>query len=308
MSNRTLSVLQPVYFCYTNKIMRPIRTITIIYNPVSTGKSRQNALALKRTLTKDYNVSLIATDHPGHAQEIAAAITAKRDPHIIMCSSGDGGYNEVINGVLSHKHHRHIVTAVIPSGNANDHYRELSTNKSLLERIKTQDFETIDALLLKTSDVQRYAHSYIGFGVTPHIGQELTKQKLNPLKEVWIVLKNLFTVRPVKVQWDGRHERYDNLIFSNVQRMSKVMKLTDSASLRDGKFEIIANKSRSVATLIQHLLHASTLGLGTQKRAKTVNFILDRDTQVQLDGEVMLLKKQSHVTIQIEPKTLRCVA
>lgn len=288
--------------------MDSIRAITIIYNPVSTGKSRKNALSLKRVLEKEYEISLVATDHPGHAQEIAAAITARSTPHLIMCSSGDGGYNEVVNGVLSHKNHSHIVTAIIPSGNANDHYRELSTNKSLIERIRTQDFDTIDVLLLKTKTIHRYAHSYIGFGVTPHIGQELTKQKLNPLNEMWIVVKNLFTVRPVKVQWNGHSERYDNLIFSNVGRMSKIMKLTDKASLSDGKFEIIANKSRSFGTLVQHLLHASTLGLGTQRRAKRVSLTLERAAQVQLDGEVMRIEKNSQVTITIEPQTLRCVA
>lgn len=308
MSSCSGIILASARFCYTDRIMDRIGAITIIYNPVSTGKSRKNAVSLKRALEKEYEVSLVATDHPGHAQEIAASITARPTPHIIMCSSGDGGYNEVVNGVLSHTNHSHIVTAIIPSGNANDHHRELSTNKSLLERIRAQDFDTIDILLLRTKAIHRYAHSYIGFGVTPHIGQELTKKKLNPLNEMWIVLKNLFTVRPVKVRWNGQSERYDNLIFSNVERMSKIMKLTDSASLNDGEFEIIANKSRSFGTLIQHLLHASTLGLGTKRRAKKVTFTLERAAYVQLDGEVMHIGKNSHVTVTIEPQTLRCVA
>lgn len=288
--------------------MRRIRDITIIYNPNSTGNSKKNAQKAKRQLGSDYRVRLIPTSHAGHAKEIASDITAKKKPHIIISSSGDGGYNEVINGVLEHSVHDHIITAVIPSGNANDHYRELSTDKSLVERIREQSFTTIDVLHLKSHDIQRYAHSYIGFGVTPHIGHELTKKKLNPVNEIWIVCKNLFNVRPVKVLWRGKAERYDNLIFSNVERMSKVMKLTNSASLHDGKFEIIANKSRSFGTLLQHLLHASTLGLGTTNRATKVAFRIERSTKVQLDGEVINLPAQAHVTIKIEPGTLHCVA
>lgn len=286
--------------------MRRIRDITIIYNPNSTGDGKKNAQKLKRELGREYAITLMPTTHAGHAEEIASDITALNKPHIIISSSGDGGYNEVVNGVLHHKQHRHIVTAIIPSGNANDHYRELSTKQSLADRIRKQHFTTIDVLLLKSGAIRRYAHSYIGFGVTPHIGQELTKAKLNPVNEVWIVLKNLFTVRPVKVYWRGRTQRFDNLIFSNVEKMSKIMKLTNNASLRDGKFEIIANKSRSVSTLIGHLLHASTLGLGTTRRAKKVRFILKRSAHVQLDGEVMKIKKNSRIVVEIEPKTLRC--
>lgn len=288
--------------------MRAIRSITIIYNPVSTGPGKKNALAVQKKLGSQYKTELIATTHPGHAEEIASAITQAGKPHIIMCSSGDGGYNEVINGVLTHKKHDHIVTAIIPSGNANDHYRELSSSKSLIERIHEQQFDTIDALILKCGNVRRYAHSYIGFGVTPHIGQELTKRKLNAFNEAWIVLKNLFTVRPVKIHWNGHSERYDNLIFSNVERMSKVMKLTNSAALDDGTFEVISNKSRSVGTLLQHLLHASTLGLNTNHKSRREEFRLLRATSVQLDGEVLSLTKYSTVTIEIEPQTLRCVA
>jgi diacylglycerol kinase (ATP) len=282
--------------------------VTIIYNPNSTGDGKKNARQLARELEGTFHVTLTPTTHAGHAEEIASGITAAGAPHIIVSSSGDGGYHEVVNGVLSHARHDHIVTAIIPSGNANDHYHALSDERSLAERIEQQDFTTIDVLLLKSPTLTRFAHSYIGFGVTPHIGEKLTAASLNPFNEVWIVLKNLFTVRPVKVSWRGHTERYDNLIFSNVEKMSKVIKLTDEASFHDGKFEITANKSRSIGGLIAHLLRASTIGLGTSRRAASLHFTLQRAAKVQLDGEVFDLPKDTRITVKTVPATLRCVA
>lgn len=288
--------------------MASIQAITIIYNPNSTGDGEKNAKLLKKELGARYDVRLTPTKYAGHAEEIARSIAAEGEPHIVLSSSGDGGYNEVINGVLKNKKRDHIVTGVIPSGNANDHFQALSKDVSLVERIKNQDFTTIDVLELQTEELYRYAHSYIGFGVTPHVGEKLTEATLNPINEIWIVIKNLFTVRPVKVVWHGRTERYDNLLFSNVKKMSKVMKLAETASMHDGKFEITANKSRSVAGLLKHLLQASTIGLNTTKQAQSVDFTLLRATKVQLDGEVVHLPRKSEVTIKVKPRALRCVA
>lgn len=288
--------------------MSRTHNITIVFNPISTGNSKKNAYQLKQKLDDHFSVTVTATEYPGHAEAIASDITAEGKPHLIISSSGDGGYNEIINGVLKNKHHSHIVTAIIPSGNANDHYQALSTDQDLADRILHQDFSTIDVLKLQTNSLTRYAHSYIGFGVTPHIGKKLMNADLNPLKEIWIVIKNLFSVRPVKITWQGHTERYDNLIFSNVDKMSKVMKLTDTASLHDGKFEIITNKRRSLKALVAHLLRASTVGLGTTRRATKTQFVLERSAHVQLDGEVFRLPKKTSVSIEAETRTLRCVA
>ncbi len=288
--------------------MTVIYDITIIYNPNSTGDGEVNAKQLKKQLKSPFKVSLVPTEYAGHAQEITNKITKNNQPHIILSSSGDGGYNEVINGVLEHKNHDHIVTGIIPSGNANDHYNELSTNMALADRIKKQAFFTIDTLHLSTNTLSRYAHSYIGFGVTPHIGEKLTKATLNPINEVWIVVKNIFTVRPVKIVQNGKVQRYDNLLFSNIGTMSKVIKLTENASLTDGKFEIVSNKSRSIGTLVKHLFRASTVGLNSKRRASRASFKLVRKASVQLDGEVIQLPGGSRVTIASRQKSLRCVA
>lgn len=288
--------------------MSRFKNVTIIYNPNSTGNGKKNAQKLKQELGDDFVVTLTPTKYAGHAEVIASELTAAGTPHIIISSSGDGGYNEVINGVLKNDSHDHIVTAIIPSGNANDHYHAISSDESLAERIRQQDFTTIDVLQLQTKKLHRYAHSYIGFGVTPHIGKKLTEVPLNPFNEIWIVIKNLFTVRAVKMTWRNKTERYDNLLFSNVKKMSKVIKLSNDASLQDGKFEIVANKSRSIKMLIGHLVKASTLGLATTQRSKKETLVLERGARVQLDGEVLHLPKKTKVTIEIQSNALRCVA
>lgn len=288
--------------------MKQLTHVTVIYNPNSTGNGYANAKQLKKELPSDtYSVHLVATKYAGHAEEIARNITQKNSPHIIISSSGDGGYNEVINGVLSQAQHDHIITGVLPSGNANDHYHALENNDDVAKAIKKRSFTTIDVLELITQDLQRYAHSYIGFGVTAQIGKKLTEATLNPFNEIWIVFKNLFTVRPVKIRWQGRTTRYDNLLFSNVGTMSKVLKISQDASLYDGKFEITTQKTRSIGTLFAHLLHASTFGLNGTKKRSQVTFTVRRSAAAQLDGEVVRIPAKTDVTIRIFKQALRCI-
>ena len=122
------------------------------------------------------------------------------------------------------------------------------------------------------------------------------------------MLRNLFSVKPVKIIHDGHQEKLDNLVFSNVPRMSKVIKISDHASLTNGKFDVVKHKSLTLAMLIGYLFRASTLGLHNADRETRWHFILEKDSQVQLDGEVMRLSKYDEITISVVPHTLACAA
>lgn len=293
--------------------MPPYTAISIIYNPASTGPSKQNAQALAKSLQftpVHHIVEVVPSLFAGHAETLAYDL-AKNSAHpLIISSSGDGGYNEVINGVLrAQQEGAHPTCGLLPSGNANDHYRNLH-RKPLVEQILKGEQLQIDVLRIESytggHPWQRYAHSYIGIGLTPTVGQELNKVQLNRWREAWIVLKTLYGFKPIRLLVHGKERRYDSLIFSNVGRMSKVLSLSDTAELTDGAFEVISFRAHNRSYLVRQLLKAMTFGLHSDRRVSTYEFTTIRPTRIQLDGEVFTLDGNVAAKISIEPKVLRC--
>jgi diacylglycerol kinase (ATP) len=138
---------------------------TIIFNPNSTGPSAAYAKDLKSNLQKKYpklNIDLHPTKYAGHAEKLAydAAMSSKRP--LVISSSGDGGYNEVINGIMKAQNKGAKPTcAVLPAGNANDHSRTLQA-KPLLKAIQNESEKNIDLLKININNGShvnfRYAH------------------------------------------------------------------------------------------------------------------------------------------------------
>ena len=280
--------------------------ITVIYNPNSTGDSEHNARLVYEMLKTDNNIELLATESAGHAEEIASRITEKGRPAMIISSSGDGGYHEVLNGVLSSRHHAKITLGLLPSGNANDHYRSLHRG-DLATRIKQKDIDQIDIIKVSTDNFTRYAHSYVGFGVTAKIGSQLNKTKLNPVKEIWLVLRHLFDYTPVKIEFESKIRRYDNLLFTNIGNMSKVLKINQNAEYTDGQLEVTAKRSGNALGLVSQLLKAAVVGLDQSKQLQSISFKILNTTQVQLDGEIYEIKAGQTVKVECLSKALSCI-
>ena len=150
------------------------KNIIIIYNPKSTGKSKHNALNLQKILSKKLPQipnKVVPTQYKAHAEELAYAIASKYKAPLIVSCSGDGGYNEVINGVMkAGKAGKNTICAVRASGNANDHSRTMQS-KPLWKAIVHDEVTNIDLLRFTVTSggkkSVRYAHSYAGLGLSP---------------------------------------------------------------------------------------------------------------------------------------------
>lgn len=289
-------------------------TISIIYNPNSTGASQANARklaeALKGSVVEDM-VKIIPTKFAGHAEKLAYKLAKASPRPLIISSSGDGGYHEVVNGALrAQAEGAEPTCGLLPSGNANDHYHNLH-QRPIDEQIISGSHRYIDILCIKArvggKAWQRYAHSYIGIGLTPKVGQELNKVQLNRLREAWIVLRTLYRLRSSRLIVNGKEHEYDSLIFSNVRRMSKILSLSDTAKLSDGKFEIIAFRSHSKLKLLRKLIKATTIGLRSRRRADHFEFQTVRKTRIQLDGEIFVLDADSQAAVSLLHRHLRCI-
>ena len=289
-------------------------TIAIIYNPNSTGSSDRLARDLEAKLRArfpDQKIELIATKHAGHGKELAYSIAIASKRPLIISSSGDGGYHDIVNGAMrAQKEGAHPTTGLLPAGNANDHYRNLH-NEELMDRIEHHRSERIDLLnIVGTSHGERvdlYAHSYIGFGLTPFVGKELNKTKLNAIRETWVVIRALFRVRSVRLKIGDRVRRYESIIFSNIDTMSKYLAISQSSSVTDGKCEVTIFERRSRLKLIMTLLRATVQGVKEDHSVSEFALQTVHRTLMQADGEIVRLDARSKVTIKVEPRVLDCI-
>lgn len=289
--------------------------IAIIYNPNSTGPSRKLAetLADKLKAVQPAPVELIATQRAGHAEELATQLASASSRPLIISSSGDGGYHEVVNGVMKAPHNAdHApVAAVLPAGNANDHRRTLA-RAPLFESIMANRIAQLDLLKveLKTDGQPartRYAHSYAGLGLTPVVAAELNRHSLTAWRELAIVLRAFFHFRPVLIDVAGRSQRVDSLIFSNIGQMAKILTLAIDAQPTDGQIAITTFPAKGKLQLLWHLLRAATTGLWADTHAKQYQFTVLRAVPMQLDGEVIELPANATVAVSAVPRALETV-
>lgn len=290
-------------------------TIAVIYNPNSTGSSKRFAETFKARLKVEMpkqKVTLIATTHAGHGEELAYKIAKETRHPLIISSSGDGGYNDVINGALrAQAEGAHPTTGLLPAGNANDHYRNLH-QEDIVHIIAHKKPVKIDVLRLtgvsRGKVIERLAHSYIGFGLTPDVSKELNNNTLNVFNQVWIVAKALLTTRAVRLKIDSKTRLYDSIIFSNVDSMSKLLTISQPSRMNDGKFEVTIFRKRTKLKLILLLLKSSVIGV--KEDMQVSEFALetsDKAALVQLDGEILTLDANSKVAITTMRRALSCI-
>lgn len=286
--------------------MKRISSVIIIYNPNSTGNSQKNAREFRREL-KSQNIpsKLVATDHAGHAFELAQKF-ANKNPHgMVVSSSGDGGYHEVINGVLTSENPT-VTTGLLPSGNANDHYRFVHSGNTT-RRIADGKVQKIDVLQITTPDWTRYAHSYFGLGVTPHIGKVLNTHRPNRLQEGWVVLRNIVGIPEVRIYVRGKSQSYSHIVFNNIGKMSKYFTVSKTAAIDDGYFEISRSHGTSLYKLGRYLAKSVIRRPEQATRAHSFSFTALKEMHAQLDGEIYTIHSGQRVTITCQKQLLRTI-
>lgn len=286
--------------------------IVIIYNPNSTGDSPElakNFAAEVRTLLSGSDVVLEETEYAGHAEELAYAAATKKDSTLIVSVSGDGGYHEVINGALRAQTEGKgtPVCAVLPGGNANDHYSSVA-RRPLIEALAEGAIEHMDVLAVSINDTTSYAHSYVGLGLTPLVAVELNRHSLSALKESWLAIKTFWKFRPFAIDIDGSHQRFDSLVFANIDRMAKYLTLSEDTEPNDGRFEVVRWPHKSKLQLVAALIKTAFRHGDPAPSVKEITFSCLRPMPMQLDGEITELEAGDSVHVSCARgflKTLR---
>ncbi len=292
--------------------------ILIIYNPNSSGNAELKANRLAERLRKRdvKNIHIEPTKHAGHAEDLAYQGAKKYARPLIISVSGDGGYNEVVNGVMRAKKDfpkRSPTCAILAAGNANDHRRSVR-KRPLTWGITHAEPEPMDLLHITIArgknKIDRYAHSYAGIGFSSHAAHQLAKEDLGPIKEVLIVARSVFTFRPVAIsKGNGKVQRYDSLVFANIHHMSKFFHVGSRADINNGSFRVAAVPYRSQWWLLRIILNFLLLFFGLKRLPQQdfYEFGVPRSALMHLDGEIIKIPANAHVTVAIKPGALPVV-
>jgi len=286
--------------------------IVIIFNPRSTGNAPRSAEELRDELAKrlpTVPLDLSPTHHAGHARDLARKAAGTGSP-LIVSVSGDGGYNEVVNGVMD-AGNDDAVCAVRAAGNANDH-RRTTRERPLADAIVAGVVRRIDLLRLTVgtgSAAQvRYAHSYIGVGLTPVVAVDLEKGGKGSWKEIVSVVRAFSRFRPFPIKLeDGRRRNIDSLVFANISEMAKYATLSDDGRPDDGRFEVITQRRTGKLRVLGTVVRALTRGLGPQPSATHYAFTTLAPMPLQLDGELLELDADTPVAVDIAPRALATI-
>lgn len=282
--------------------------VVLIFNPKSTGNAQDKAQELCDELSvraPDLLVELVATQHAGHARDLASDAAATGRP-LVISVSGDGGYNEVVDGAMRAGNDK-AACAVLPAGNANDHRRS-TRERPLADAIVSGKVSRIDLLQLTVDGTSRYAHSYIGLGLTPVVALDLEKGGKGSLRELVTTVRAFARFRPFEIERPDRTRgRFDSIIFANIHQMAKVATLSENGRPDDGAFEVITIRHAAKWKVLATAFKASLRGLGAQPSATEYAFTTVKAMPIQIDGEVMDLDANTYVRIDIAPKALRTV-
>jgi len=290
--------------------MRAFDRVVLIFNPASTGDASALAAELRDELQRrqpNLPVTLQKTEHAGHARDLARDAARSGRP-LLVSVSGDGGYNEVVNGAMQAGNDA-VVCAVLPAGDANDH-RRATREQPLVDAIVTGSVTRIDLLRLTvggSAPTTRYAHSYIGLGLTPVVAVDLEKGGKGSLKEALTVMRAFSRFRPFEIELeDGSHQRFDSIVFANISQMAKVATVSeDDGRPDDGRFEVITVAHTAKWRLLGIALKAALRGLGPQPSVREYRFTNLEPMPIQVDGEVMDLGAGAAVRVHIAHQVMQ---
>ena len=288
---------------------RPFDGVEIVFNPQSTGDAQERADELAAGLAErapELPVTMRPTERAGHGREIARDAARTGRP-LVVSVSGDGGYNDVVNGLMEAGADA-AYAAVLAAGNANDH-RRVTRERPLVDAIVDGDVSRLDLLKMSADDGRevRYAHSYIGLGITPTVALELEKGGKGSVKEVISTIRTFSRFRPFEITTESGRESFDSVIFANIREMAKVAVISEEGRPDDGEFEVIVLQHTAKWRVLTTAVRAALFGLGPQPTAREYRFTTVDPMPIQVDGEVSDLDRGVAVTVEIVPGALQTV-
>lgn len=287
----------------------PFDRVHIIVNPNSNGGAEKSAMALKDALAprlSNIPITLYRTKYAGHARELAAGCALEGERPLLISASGDGGYNEVINGIVE-AGNRNAVSTVLPAGNANDHYR-LMARQPIFDAVLAGATRDIDLLKMtmetRGHTTMTWAHSYIGLGLTPAMARGFEHGNKGRIREVFSAVRTFVTLEPFFIETAHGQRRLDSLIFANIGGMAKYAKLSRRGAPDDGVFEVLLLPHWPKYRLALRALKAATVGLSDGFQTDTYSFVTNHRLDIQIDGDLKAVPSQSTIVVDVAHRAI----
>jgi diacylglycerol kinase family enzyme len=103
-----------------------VRRVALIVNPLASRVDEESTNAVRDVLLRVAEVTTMRTERPGHAVELASVLRGDLDAVVVF--SGDGGFNEVLNGLRDP-----VPIGFIPGGGASVLPRALGLSRDPVE-------------------------------------------------------------------------------------------------------------------------------------------------------------------------------
>jgi len=259
--------------------------------------------------------SLLRTDHPGHARELAAEATVQKADRVIVLG-GDGTVNEVVNGILTSGCRQIPRIGIIPSGCSNDFSKSLGIPQQLQKACRT-----IMNGRIRYVDVGQAGGHYFcmasSLGLFADISAESVHMRrlsgsLRYIAAALGVIRKMTSGWEMDIKADGRTFRgtYGVLLVSNTPRFGGLT-LIPGAKPDDGVLDCLLIEMPKKLEAVSLILVILRKGLIRHKKvttfqAKTLSVSLEPGALLSNDGEVYpnLFKD---VDYRIFPRKLRII-
>ena len=266
-----------------------------IWNP-SAGKGRAGqALPVIKSFMDERGsqYSLLKTDYPGHATELAQIASKDPEAKAVIAIGGDGTILETASGLIDTQ----LPLACIPLGNGNDYMRnfiDLRKHKTVEEKTK-RCLEVLLAGQRKTVDVimvnDGYALNIGNFGLDADIADLAfqIKHTYGSFSYIIATIKCIFTYKPLEaaIVVDGARKRgmFTLIAVCNGTQYGGGFVIAPHARVDDGKITLCLVERISRLKIL--ILFPLVL-IGKHTRLKEVAFTECERVEIEYEGSTKM--------------------
>lgn len=299
----------------------------IIVNPISgRGLGEKSVTKIKDFFEKhSMNYTLVRTERPWHAAELAKQ-AARKKYDVLVCASGDGTFNEALNGLMQARAEgfNHTALGMISIGTGNDFAGGVGIPTTLDESLETlaeNKRRKVDIGQVSGGDYPdgRYFGNGIGIGFDAAVGfaaLQLRVLRGLPAYLIGAIQTVFFYYSPprLKIQMDDETVEQRSLMVSvmNGKRMGGGFRMAPNGDPHDGLFDLCiaetAGKLR-IFQLIPYFIRGDQDGqpeIKMRRSRKVTVTAIEGDFPAHADGETLCLNGKE-LTLELIPGALEVV-